>query len=86
MNRMHVTSGAFPFAKENLDAMRARGIRDAELEAALQRILDRTPREQRILEYRWLLLEVAPRVPRVLIGLLVQRLRTIRADRSSHSA
>ncbi|MDF3306984.1 hypothetical protein P3H15_18335 [Rhodococcus sp. T2V] len=86
MNRMHVTSGAFPFAKENLDAMRARGIHDAELEAALQRILDRTPREQRILEYRWLLLEVAPRVPRVLIGLLVQRLRTIRADRSSRSA
>ncbi|BAH50839.1 hypothetical protein [Rhodococcus opacus] len=79
MNRMHVRSGAFPFATENLEAMRARGIHDAELEAALQRILERTPRQQRILAYRWLLVEVAPRLPRVLIGLLVQRVRAMRS-------
>ncbi|MFD4368172.1 hypothetical protein [Rhodococcus sp. NPDC058521] len=63
MKTMHVRPGGFRFVQENLDEMRARGVDDPELEAALVGILVRSPRRQQFLKYRWLLLEIAPKLP-----------------------
>ncbi|OZG27868.1 hypothetical protein BH683_016360 [Williamsia sp. 1138] len=70
IHRTYVREAAYPYVEENLRALRTRGgMRDRKLEDALENVLSRNALQHRLLKYRWLVLDVGPRLPRSLLRL-----------------